>query len=204
MNIQLSLYKIEQENFLNYLSLLEKTLKKHRKNMEKWLKEQKSKIIKDGGPDFFASIEESEYESLERHSNLAFESFAVWLYAYLENELNQVCNRFTLRQKSTLELSNIAGKGIERSRIFMKKVAKWQLPKEDLWRELIFLRDIRHAIVHNGRIIKKPKLKTFINKQNKDEIFCLPNGRIVLNKEFCVKLTNFVFDYLEELSEIQN
>ena len=203
MKLGFFIYDAERKMFLDYLDLMDKALKKEGKEMEKWMRKQETKIHAGEDQALFDAAVEGMAEDLNMYSELLFESSIVSLYSYLENQLDELCSRAIKKDNLTLQLSDITGKGIERARIFMKKVCRWLLPEEILWEELIYLREIRNAIVHNRGIIKEEKMKKFVDKQNKKEISYWPNGKLILSKTYCEKAINLVFTYLKKLSALR-
>jgi hypothetical protein len=204
MNIQHSLYKWERSAFDRYLNLVCDALKKEEKEISKLIKEQKAESSTNTDLEFWI---EAEAEYLLVYRNLAFESFIIWLCGYLEKELNNLCDRLKKRHNLNLKLSDITGKGIKRARIYMEKVCGLVLPEEDIWKELIYLTEIRNVIVHNDGIIMSSRIekdiKRFIDQQNPEEITYVKNsrGRIVLRKGYCLRALKTVFMYLQEIPD---
>lgn len=78
-------------------------------------------------------------------------SLLVMLYAEFEHFLHALC--LVLRDVSELSLvpADIAGKGIERSRTYLKRVAAVSFPDTDAsWKRILLLRDLRNCVVHAG------------------------------------------------------
>ena len=208
MNIQLLIYKWKKTRFLSYLDLTDSALKKYEQGLGAWIKEQEAKISTDEEQAGFDALIEGEGDSLELYNDLSFESFIIWLYGYLEKELDDLSNRLRKKLSLNLKLSDIFGKGIKRANIYLRKVCELTLPEEALWRNLIYLAEIRNAIVHNGGIIidnkRKGELKKFINRHDKKDIFYYPNGKIILKKGYCVEAVDAVFTYLQKIQEMKS
>ena len=199
--IQNFIYETECKYFTSYLNLMFDSVKRKEQEFEESIREWQAKISTEEEQADFDSFIESEAETLGIYRDLLFESFIILLYGYLEKQLEDLCNRFTRKYKKVLRLSDITGKGIERARIFMEKVCGWSLPEEVLWESISHLREIRNAIVHNGGIVKISNLKNFIESQDKEEIFCYSNGKLVLTQKYCHRAIDSVFTYLLKLEE---
>lgn len=202
MNIQLFLYDVEHDCFIKYLGLMLDTLKKEGQEIDKRFQELEAQISTDEQRADFDAFVGDEAENFQLYNDLLLESFLIWLYSYLEKSLNDLCERFSKLNKLELRLCDISGKGINRAKIFMKKVCKFNLPEESLWESLVRLSEIRNTIVHNGGIVKNEELRKFIDEQGRKEISCSLYGKIDISPEYCTKVLESVFVYLRKLEEL--
>jgi hypothetical protein len=104
-------------------------------------------------------IGEEEYYLLEDHytdkfieigrdfPNLLFSSFIITWYAFVEQQLAELCDR--LKSDILEPDSNRQDKGIRRSRKFLLIAAKYEIEPAD-WQELIVIGKLRNLLVHNG------------------------------------------------------
>lgn len=132
-------------------------------------------------------------------------SALISLYSFLEFELDNLCALLKKQEGYKIDFKDIKGKGIERSILYLKKVANLQLDKGDsIWLEVINIQKIRNLIVHNNS-----KLKLLDGKQKEDEsqyikgnIFLSGESEIIINKGFLthvLKSFNELFKKIDSL-----
>jgi hypothetical protein len=79
------------------------------------------------------------------------ESVFLTIYAFLEDILAQVCTHLYASKSLSLQPNDLRGRGIERSRIYLKKIVGINFPDqpESKWDILISYSRLRNNIVHN-------------------------------------------------------
>ena len=71
------------------------------------------------------------------------------IFSMFEDDLNQFCEAICVQ----LDLKNCVfdspGKGIERAKMYLSKVARVEFPKQSAeWEKITCFRDVRHVLVH--------------------------------------------------------
>jgi len=91
------------------------------------------------------------FPSLQRRS--AF--LTVW--GYFEHQLNELCSLYKDEKSYTVDLSDIAGRGIDRSTKYLAKVAGLNMRQDSQeWRTIKQLGALRNAIAHqDGKLVTK-------------------------------------------------
>ncbi|MDR5836614.1 hypothetical protein [Caballeronia sp. LZ034LL] len=101
---------------------------------------------------------ERDFPSIQRRSAL------ITLYSFLEHELDKLCELLQRTEDHALSLKEIHGTGIDRSAIFLKKVAGLAIPRNNRhWAEIRNIQKTRNAFVHaNGRIEQESRLLPYV------------------------------------------
>ena len=98
-------------------------------------------------------IFESYFPNLRRRSTL------ITVFSFLEHQLNQLCQLFAKTERLSVLYSDLKGKGIDRSRLYLKKVIL--LPVDDnspVWQDLKKIQKVRNAIVHSDAKLWDPDI----------------------------------------------
>ena len=132
--------------------------------------------------------------------NLQRYSVLMTMFNFLENELDALCFKIRKKDNLTLNLTDINGKGLNRSLRYLDKVAGIKVNNK-LACEIINIQRIRNLIVHNGGklIDKSDKPRTEEIKFVKESPFLDGKDEIIINAGFLT----FVIEAFEALlSEI--
>ncbi len=85
------------------------------------------------------------FPSLQRRSAL------LTVYSYFEHELDKLCLLYQSEKSFRLNLSDLNGKGVERSINYLEKVVEIDASKESKeWNHIKKIQKIRNVIVHQG------------------------------------------------------
>jgi len=89
-----------------------------------------------------------EFPSLHRSSLL------ISAIRFFEHTLDEVCRKLTAESPSDISMTDLAGRGISRAKIFLSKIAGIEEPfKLPEWQRIQRYQDIRNVLVHqNGRL----------------------------------------------------
>lgn len=86
--------------------------------------------------------------------NLQRRSALITLFSFLESELDRLCDRVRVQEKSTLQVTDIAAKGILRATTYLAKVGGLSTIRNcSHWTEIKNIQSIRNLIVHSGGMI---------------------------------------------------
>jgi hypothetical protein len=101
--------------------------------------------------DFHIDIFIDDYQKLsDDFTYIQRNSIFIMTFSVFENELNSICK--VLGRNSNLKLAptDLNGRGIERSKLYLEKVVEINFPKDStLWAEIKNNNHIRNLAVHN-------------------------------------------------------
>jgi hypothetical protein len=82
--------------------------------------------------------------------NLQRRSTLIVLFSFLENQFDQLCKLFASTQGLNIVHTDLSGKGIDRSRLYLKKVVCLSLNENSrVWQEIKRIQKVRNVVVHN-------------------------------------------------------
>lgn len=173
INFDTRVYQIELtfESIKDYYELSAKTLNKELSELhDKFERQTKDLFTTDNEHyhdllDSFVTYTERITDSFTRNFNY---SFITLIYTFLESSLNDLCLILKEKNSIDLDLKDLKGDGIFRSKNYLKKVCKINFDEGSYdWNEIVKLNAIRNCIVHTNGIIKKTndptKLKNIIS-----------------------------------------
>lgn len=104
--------------------------------------------------EFFDFHSDRILELREEFPSLHRSSLLISAMRFFEHTLDEVCRKFTAECPSSLSLTDLAGKGISRAKIFLSKIAGIKEPfKLPEWGRIQRYQDIRNVVVHqNGEL----------------------------------------------------
>lgn len=116
--------------------------------------EEKSSLyhcfIQSGGSPF-----NYEYSSINSFPQIQWRSQFLVIYSYFEHILNYLCLKVQKKSNFELGFKDMHGKGIERSRTYLVKLAKVDAPfRTKYWQRAKFLSAVRNIIAHNNSLVK--------------------------------------------------
>lgn len=97
----------------------------------------------EGPPNELEEIFEYYYPNLQRRSIL------IVLFSFLEHQLDQLCQLFAKEQRLKIINTDLRGKGIDRTRLYLQKVIGLRLDGSHVWQEIKRIQKVRNVIVHN-------------------------------------------------------
>ena len=140
---------IHIETFSEYLDVISTALKAQRSGLEAHLSREAL------GLDPQTRDELYDHYS-DQHHNLAFgfparffNSFIIALCSWIESELDGLVRQYERDNTSALKLEDVAGKGLRRSSLYLKRVAGLDFPGDrGEWFKILILYRIRNQIAH--------------------------------------------------------
>ena len=182
------------------------------KGEERKLKEEFENLKKSGK--FSESEINQAYEELSddllksgQHLSILHESFIVSIYSYFEAKLDFICNDYIKKNNPNVLLKDLKGTGIFRAHIFLKKVAKYKLPEEKIWLDILMLNRVRNSLVHSLGEINDQDLLKYISKVhflNSYKSFFEGVNMIGVSKEYCLHAVEIVENYLIGITDLNN
>ena len=185
----------------DYHQFMKEAIKREQESTSRRLEEGASKLETEEREEYYEFFAEDYQKIGGVFEKLALDSFIVMLYARLETGMDTLCNAIR-RDKQTLEgvkinlrYSDLRGNGyLDQARVYMEKVlgVDLDLGNNCEWPEIIALRTLRNAIVHeNGWLqTKDATLKKLIKrglveiKQPEEEKNGQISGRVKVKYEY--------------------
>lgn len=131
-------------------------------------------------------------------------SVLISIYNLMEHQLNNVCHGFEYSSASKIKLNDLNGKGIERARIFLIKIADIDFSSLNTqWEFIKSLNLIRNNIVHSGTILppdKNHKLNKFIDSH--PGLRRGSNGELIINEGFIQQTIDIIMDFFNSLFKL--
>ncbi len=121
------------------------------------------------------------FPSLQRRSAL------ITLHSFFETELNKLCGLYKSEKHFRVGVGDLKGKGIDRSMLYLEKVAEINIHKHSPeWTVIRQIRDVRNCIVHgDAKVGVKGEGNAIINFVSGNEFLtCNDEDEIVVQKGF--------------------
>ena len=142
-------FRLKIDGLLDFSNSVEHGLKRDLHRFKKWAKQEAQQSP--DNTEFLESLAD-QYQHMRTEFPLMLRSsLLVMLCASFEDHLHAQCCSLQRWRELRLAPTDVAGKGIERSRLYLKKVVGVDFPDTDTsWAMVVLLRDVRNAIVHAG------------------------------------------------------
>lgn len=128
--------------------------------------------------------------------NIQRSSAFISIYSFLEDVLNNLCLRLYEARALSLQLMDLHGKGIDRARLYLVKVASIDFCSlEGIWEEIKNIQKLRNVIVHRKGKIEQGKnsLRKYVSDSSHFELD--KDDFISLKKTFLPYFLNQVADF---------
>lgn len=151
----------------------------------------------DTNEEFQEYVEEEMQKTLDSFGKAIWSSLFTYSYFNLEKDFDRLCKKIEQEIDSNITLGNLNGRGINRSKLFLKKLAEVDFAElNEEWEYIINCKEIRNCITHNGGSITKS------NRQDEIRNFCGQNDGLNVDDNIlsispifiintCDKLYNF-------------
>jgi hypothetical protein len=194
-----------------YLDITEKYLQKAKSDFEAHLDEQSKKLsIANLSPKELDEINDfysDEYwRYSERFPRILRNSFLVSAIALLEYEMNVVCTSLKKKQDIRINLSDLRGGTLERTRKYFEN-AGFNLPfNNPTWQEIKYYSKVRNCIVHTNGLINELQYKDrkelipYLTRKgiiSQDTI----KQEIALTEQFCKEVVETIQAFFVELEK---
>ena len=134
-----------------------------------------------------------------------YASFIMVIFSFLEDKLNEICAVSLIKHRwSKVKLKDMRGRGIQRAKLFLKKVCDFTLPNEQLWEKLEGIRLIRNCLVHSGGETTNEKVINCAKKVGKIKIEENPSLKITTiqaTSDYCSYVIDIIENYLLMLTD---
>jgi hypothetical protein len=135
----------------------------------------------------------------DRFPNFALETSFVATYAFLEDEMMNICRLVGGRLKIKLGPDKLSDKGIEAARTYLEKLCDITVPNDERWRRAKTYGQLRNIYSHaRGRV--KPDNKPVQQYVAANAtMLSIEKGRLRVTKEFCLQVLDDVEKLLKSL-----
>lgn len=152
----------------------------------------------------FASRRDLAADLSERFPQHLRSSSLLILFALFEENLNHVCESLREHRALMLGFSDVSGKGIDRSRKYIGKVAGWKIPETN-WQGLKNVQTIRNLFAHNAGFIGPHKLEE-ISKIVSDSphlrIESFARDKVFLEKDYLEYSRSLIRSFVSDLAQL--
>lgn len=192
---QLNIYK-------DYVKRYEHLIKEELEDYGKYLNDDNYYF--ELGPRF--NFERNHFHNLSTEfPNTQRRATIISLFSFFEHRLNVFCDVYNYINNSSITLTDMKGKGIDRARLYLKKVAKIDFPDySKTWHELKNIQEIRNIIVHKDSELtdNDEKMEKYIDSSPHLEIYNLSSYKELRIKE--TFLDYFIKVLVDFFVEIEN
>jgi hypothetical protein len=140
-------------------------------------------------------VNQIKYPSIHR------ESIVLTIFSFLENELNNLCNILTQSVDSSVKLKDLKGQGVERSLLFLRKIAGFDF--SSMSAEIDYIRSVnqlRNHIVHNGGVLPEdPKHRVNLFIASHQNLTGTPGNSLHVYEGFVPEFLQVLLDFFEKL-----
>lgn len=142
------LFATKFDNVKNFVTEVESFINSEVRKLGKEFDEAVKRLSKEerrDAEDYYSDV----FYQYQEYTEILRRSLFSYIYSVIENMLNDLCNSERESKKLKLSLSDLSGKGIERAKNYLKKVAEIQFPAESgEWQELKVYNLVRNCLVH--------------------------------------------------------
>jgi hypothetical protein len=132
--------------YKDYIRRYERLIKEENAEYEKFLNDPDSYF--ELGPKFNFQHNHSASLSNEFPNTLRRSTF-ISLWSYFENSLNVLCEVYEFHLSLNVNYNEMRGKGIDRSKLYLRKIIGLEFPASSNWDKIRKLQRIRNNIVHS-------------------------------------------------------
>jgi hypothetical protein len=137
----------------------------------------------------------------EYFPNLQRRSALITLFSFFEHQLDDLCRGYKKEKGFALSFTDLTGNGIDRSTLYLKKVAGLSLNNGTAtWREIKNIQNVRNAIVHNGGEIKDDdtKMRDYCRKHG----LLSGESQLSIKAEYLLQVINTFAEYFREIHKV--
>lgn len=123
------------------------------------------------------------------------------LFSAFEENLDHLCRSLEQEKGLTLNVNDISGKGIDRSRKYLSKVAGWEVPSSN-WGKIKDTQKIRNLFAHAAGYISKENFGNISEVVNRSQFLSIQSGarsRVVLKEGYLEDFLSVAKPFLEAL-----
>lgn len=184
--------------FDDYTRELETKFEEDKEHLEKRFAEITKELSAEEESEISDYLSDEYYVIEEIHIGMFRKSTLVSLYSFLENSMSVLCNYVQVRESYRLKLDDLKGRGIERARRYLEKVADINFDSlNDEWGKLKNLNRVRNCIVHaDGHVDQSETLENIVTSTSG---LSLKDDLIKVERKYVDDITMVIKKFLDEL-----
>ena len=193
------------DKFITAHTIIEETLARRAEKLQDWVEEQRYVLSEDEWEDEWEEFEKSAdleiAETVEELPYIMRSSLFVAIYGLFEHELVSLCKDYE-KANVRIFISDLRGDGIERARLYLKKVINIAFPDQGPeWQAIKNYNLLRNIAIHNqGNLNGNPKASHIEGASTSIRGLTITSSqRIELNGEFNVRFIDNLKLFVDNL-----
>jgi hypothetical protein len=153
--IELAIFEVELEALHGFATLTEEFLQAQAERLS--LEPSVPKDLQPGDEEFeaYAGWYQRREDLQATFPSILRSSLLISAYAMLENLMARICHGIAELKDHSVSLEDFHGKGIQRAKLYLNKVAQIEFPgNSQEWSRICSLGKLRNIVVHAGRAIR--------------------------------------------------
>ncbi|MEH7419567.1 hypothetical protein V7266_30510, partial [Neobacillus drentensis] len=184
------LFDYKMDTLEELIKNTENSLVKNLQDLENYIEEKANEFDEDQKQEYYDFMSDDFWKHKDDYPQIVRKSFFLQAYFSFEHFLNEICNHFKQKLELTLDLKDINGQGLERSKIYISKVIGVSSPfQSKYWTKIQLYNQIRNVFVHNAGEYDDSNKKHRATKQQLKNVD-VKNYEFMLNEEFCIEVIN--------------
>lgn len=159
---------MELTSFSEYHNQAESSWKKKDEVIQEKLSDELSRFPEEHHDDIIDSYSWNLHVNQYKYPGIHRKSLVITLHSFVEEQLNNLCGIFSEFTQSNIKLKNLHGQGIERSHLYLTKVACIDLSSvNNEWSYIQKINYLRNILIHNGSSLpeeRNHKVNVFVNE----------------------------------------
>ncbi|MEY2196747.1 hypothetical protein AB7942_29140 [Neobacillus sp. BF23-41] len=189
------LFDYKMDTLEDLIKNMEYSLAKDLDNFEKYVEEQAKEYNEEQKQEYYDYMSDEYWKYKDDYPQIVRKSFFLQAYFSFEHLLIEICKHFKRKLDLKLEVKDINGQGLERSKIYISKVigvsSPFQTPN---WTKIQHYNQIRNSFVHNaGEYDENNKKHKAAHQQLKN--VDVKNFEFMFNEEFCIEVINTLREF---------
>ena len=180
----------------------ERLLQEEASNLRTRIEQQVSTMSEAQRDEFFAEVNEHCARIEGAFPSLLRRSLFLTIYAEIEAYLNAVCEKAKRAQELELSLHELAGRGIQRAKLYLAKVASVPFPSDSPeWKKLTDYNQLRNALAHTEGRLREEAINGYLGKYVRKHpgLWLDSNGNVDIEPGFCEGVITDAISLFERL-----
>lgn len=187
---------------LDTVKLSERLLKEEAADFEARVDAMAAEMSEELREGFYEFMSDEYWQIHERFPNILRRALFLYCYAEIEAYLNKICHIAQKQYNLDLPLNKVMGKGIERAKLYLTKVAGVTFPYDSCeWRELTNYNKLRNVLAHaEGRLShaeRERHLRDYVDRHPHLKLEF--DGSIIIQEGFCEEVVEAALTLFKRL-----
>lgn len=210
LNISKRLFGFGYDSLCNYVNEVSEALEKRWQELAAKIEEDLNAITSEESEEYIDVIYDDMAMVRNALPQINGQAQILNIYAFMEHELIRLCEQYMRANNLSVSVTDLKGGGLQSSRVFLEKVAMFELKENEVWDRLNNFNKVRNVIAHyNGYLSSDyyhyKRLKKFISS-NPAFIEFKPlsnsaksSGELIIRKEGVMQFREDVGSYFSEI-----